>query len=511
MNNDNMNDNQNEVIENGQNEAVEAVQTTAVVKNPKNTNKKPRINKNTLKYGSTALITLAIFVAIAIVLNIIASMLDLKIDLTANKLYSMDDKSKEIISKVTKDVTIYGLYDDKQVSSTDSQNNFVQLLKQYAGTNSKIHVQYVDPDKNPGFIKKYSNSENTSIAKNDYIVECGKKFKIISSTDMYTTEVDQNTFETNITGSNAEQEFTGAIKFVTADKTPTIYFVSGFGEASLDSDLTNMKKILQNNNYVVKPLNLISVTKIPSDATMIIDVAPQRDISIAQRGIILDYLHSGGKAYFMFDSLGSDPAMENYDFILKDNALSLGHDRVVETDTGRQYAKNNAYFVSEVPGGKVVPQSLQVLLNSSRSINQLKNDKEYITQIPIVTTSETALSNPLTSKNNRNLKGTHNIAIAVENQSAKSKIIAMGNGNFITDNVIQNNPLYQQSIYYFFSSLSWMDGQKNETIIQPKSFAAQTLNITNDESYVFAAISIVVMPLLILGFGIFIWARRRHL
>ena len=122
-----------------------------------------------LKYGSNSVILIAAVIIIALFVNIIVTMADFKVDLTANKLYSLSDASKSILKDLKQDITIVGLFDKTKVSS-DEQKAVVDLLSQYQKYNH-IKVMYVDPDKNPGIIKELDPENTMDIQSEDFVVK----------------------------------------------------------------------------------------------------------------------------------------------------------------------------------------------------------------------------------------------------------------------------------------------------------------------------------------------------
>src|SRR6266550_5251303 len=84
-----------------------------------------------------------LIVAAVVVANVLADRYDKSYDGTANKRYSLSDQTKKIVQQLTQDVNI--LYFDQSTGYGQAKD----LLDQYAKLSSRIHVDYVDPDKSP--------------------------------------------------------------------------------------------------------------------------------------------------------------------------------------------------------------------------------------------------------------------------------------------------------------------------------------------------------------------------
>jgi ABC-2 type transport system permease protein len=235
-----------------------------------------------IKYGTNTIILIAAVIAIVVILNILVGMADIKWDLTPNKLYSLTDTTKDILKNLEKDVIIYGLFDDGVVG--DDYKEVTQLLKHYEKY-PRVNIEYIDPEKNPTIIKELDPDNIIDIQKHDFIVKSGNKVKKLEYYDLFSTRFDQQSWREYKVGSTAEQGFTGAIKYVTADKTPVVYFTTGHDEYKIESDYQSVKTYLDRNNYDVKEINLVTQEKVPEDAELIIVGSPKRDFSKDEQDI----------------------------------------------------------------------------------------------------------------------------------------------------------------------------------------------------------------------------------
>lgn len=468
----------------------------------------------TFKYGTNSVILIAVVVAIAVILNILVDMAQVKWDLTPNKLYSIGDTTKKILKELDKDVTIYGLFDESKISSSSADKEFVELLDQYAKY-PHVTVEYVDPDKNPG-IKKQIDPDNvlTDISKSAFIVKCGGKLKNLSYYDLFSTYFDQQSFQTRVIGSSAEQGFTGAIKYVTSEITPTIYFTIGHDEKDIDKNFSSLKEQLVNNNYDVKPVNLVIEEKVPEDTEILVVASPKKDLTINEKDKIKEYLKNGGKAIFMFDFLELDPQFPQFENILIEYNLGLNYDKVKENDENRHWPQNPYVALLDVKSSKVMSENFNVLMANSRSINILKNIKEYIEVIPLAKTSGKAVGEQVDKSRGNDIVGPLDIAVAVEHKGWQkpSKIIVIGNSSFLEDRSADTfGPYFSNSIIFFLESVMWMREKKEDVIIAPKQYSQQWVDITAEQAKYMGIAVVVILPLIILGLGTFVYLRRRHL
>src|SRR5437879_1929163 len=85
----------------------------------------------------------AIIIAAVVVVSVLANRYNKSYDGTANKRYSLSDQTRKIARELNQDATIR--YFDQSTRYGSAKD----LLDQYATLSSKIHVEYVDPDKSP--------------------------------------------------------------------------------------------------------------------------------------------------------------------------------------------------------------------------------------------------------------------------------------------------------------------------------------------------------------------------
>ena len=72
--------------------------------------------------------------------------------MTSNKLYSIGEKTDEVLKELDTDVEIIGLFDESQIGSS-LYSQVIEFIKQYDSKSNKISVRYVDPEKDPAFIQ----------------------------------------------------------------------------------------------------------------------------------------------------------------------------------------------------------------------------------------------------------------------------------------------------------------------------------------------------------------------
>ena len=475
-------------------------------------------NKN-LKYGVNSIIVTVIVIALVVALNLLVGIPQVKFDLTPGHIYSIGNVTKELLNGLGNDIEIVCLFDELQPPSTYSISastaaDAMNMIKTYANY-PHVSITYVDPDKNPGYMRDLDPDGTLALSKGNFVVRRGIKAKKITLAELFETETNQQTYETYITGMKAEEVFSGAIKYVSALETPIVYFVEGHNETKV-SEFETLRKYLLNNNYLVETLSLAGLGSVPEDAKLLVFASPKLDLFPQEIDILSDYMkQSGGNILFMFDYDEYAADMVNFNRVLGDNANLMINNDKVRSEDDTEYITNDPYtIIYSSARNAVFTEPIQVLLNNSRSITRLMNTKEWLTTTSLLTTSALSVSEPV-DKAQEEKTGPLDVAVAVENKGGMkvSKIVAIGNGSFISDSAVNlyGSQLYQYNSRMFLYALRWMLGEQDTLTIEPKTNKSSVLTITQAEINVVGLFLIIVLPLLIMGAGLGVYLKRRHL
>ena len=146
---------------------------------------KDSMNKKYIKNGSYSVVISAVFVVIVLVVNMIVGSLPSKyteVDVSAQKLYSITDDTKNFLKKLDKDVTIYQV-----VQSGSEDETIKKLLEKYEEGSDHIKVEQKDPVVNPKFTSEYTSDD---VAANSLIVVCGDRSKVVNYSSIYESSID---------------------------------------------------------------------------------------------------------------------------------------------------------------------------------------------------------------------------------------------------------------------------------------------------------------------------------
>ena len=488
-----------------------------------NANKKEKkkftINKRSLRFGSYSFVLTVIVVAAAIILNAIIGVPQirerLKIDLTSNKLYSIGEKTDEVLKSLNEKVEIIGLFDETKMGDS-SYAQVIEFVKQYETRSNYIDVKYIDPDKNPGYIQNELDPEGLlGVEKYDFVVRSSKRAKVLSTYDIFDISYSSsNYYMPEVTGLNAEYAFTGAIRYVTSDNIPVIYYSEGHGEDDLEKDYSELVSSLELNGYKVDKINLATVEKIPDDASIVLFANPQRDLTSSELDKLAYYMENGGNTVFLMDPIQSNVKLTNFEEFLARYNISLGYDVIFEMAANKAAYGQPYYFLPTVENNSInsvlEPDKFNMSLIYAQSIQVLKNEKDWITVTPLLTTSSEAVGKPL-FEGDAEKTGPLYVAVAGENKgySKQSKTIVIGNAYFVSDDGMDMSNTGKK---FLLNSINWMQDNKDDIYIPVKRYSTPMLARVTQQTLTILFIGlIIVVPLVIMGAGVFVWLRRRHL
>lgn len=482
--------------------------------------KKNPFSSRKFKKGSFAVVFTCLVIVAVIVLNILVNVLQSKVpalsfDMTGQNLYELSQSSKDLVSKVDKEVVINVL--GKEDAYTQADENFLKanaLIKKYTAENDKISINYIDLQSNPTFVNKYPNENLTSFS---YIVTCGDRYKYLDvSGDLFTLGTDQTTGSTYVQESNVESAVTTAIYYVTSDNQTKVTVLNGFSGSSQGSNLTSLTSLLKSNNYDVQEINLLT-DEIPQDSDIAVLYQPTADLTDEAAKRITDYLSNGGKygknlfyvpTYTKLDS-------PNIDSILEEWGMSLGQGVVAETDQSYLPVNNYYFSIYDYEGNEYtsdIKNSKRYLMGAyTRPV--IINDASKVTAI--ATTSQSCAMRSFDADEDwdatQHIEGSFNAgAVSVRaGDEAKSTLTVWGSEMSFYSSWI-NSSTYVNSEYFvnLFNKLT--NRQDNGITIAGKNTQSAQLGIMSDQILFIGATFMYLIPAVVLVLGLVIWIRRRH-
>lgn len=465
------------------------------------------------KYGSFSAITAAIVIAALIVVNLIFSQFDLKFDLTKNKMYSISDTSKDIVSNLDSEVNIYALY------KTGSENSlFTEILEQYSAASDKVNVIYKDPYLYPNFTQKYDvNGEGIDLGS--IIVEKGDKFKVISENELVSYDYNYDSYESmtnpSVSSIDIEPQVTNAIRFVSMDSLPIVYYVNGHGEFNMPENLTAQ---LKSANYEIKELDLFNQEKIPEDCAALIMSAPQnKDYSEKESEIVKDYLAADGRGIVISFITQKMP---NFESIMSAYGIVNESNIILEGEPANMLQNSPIYILANIENSEATAEAsqrnLRVFSYPAQPLKQAET-KNSITIEPILTTSKKSYSKKMESSSPNfeegDEMGPFNVGVAVTDSyytdtNHTTKLVILGSIGFLDNSM--DSVVSGGNTGFILSCINWLNDSSDNVYITPKSLESESIVVDFASGIVILLVCCVVIPVGFFVTGIVVWLKRRN-
>lgn len=469
-------------------------------------------SKKMIGTGAFSAGMIVVMCAICVVVNLVVTALPAKytsIDCSATRLYSLTNDTKDRVSKLDEDITIYVLNSKK---SKDAKID--ETINRYKELSSHIKVKYVDPVTSPKFYQDYTDTTPTT---NSLIIESKNRSKVIDYNDIY--EYDSSSYyygyqsQSSITGYDAEGQITSAIEYVTmdADELPVIYQITGHNETEIGS---NFQSVVSKANANLKSLELFNEEKVPEDATAIIINSPTVDFNEEDAQKVIDYLNGGGKALIVGCYAYNDE-LANFNKILSAYNVSFKTGVIAENDSSKYY-QNPLYLLPTVETTDYTSDATDgyVFLAGSCAINY-PEDTDDVTYTKLLSTSDSAVlkkdwKNITTSKaEDADENGPFTTGLAVNDSSTGASIVVFGTPYVVDDSY--DNAVSGNNADMFKDVITSMTGNVElaSSVIPVKDYTLSNITINTLQAVVTGLIIMVAVPILLIIIGIVVWAMRR--
>ena len=442
-------------------------------------------------YSAFAGIILVAIVAVVVVMTDSIPSRYTKLDMTANKLYSLSDESKSLVKSLENDVNIY------LIAQSGSEDTLLKnTLEKYEGLSDKIKVTVKDPVLEPNFVSKYTSEQ---VSLNSIIVECGSKSRYVGYNDLYEQQYSQD-YSSQSVSFNGESKITNAIRAVSETEVTKMYIVNGHGETELDSQ---MAEVIKQNNIETEEITLLTAENIPEDASLLLIYQPQSDISADEKKLIDEYVTSGGS--LLLYTGYTDKSMPELNALMQSYGVEAQKGLVVEGDSGRALRGYNHYIVPSY-GTHDITEPLSesgyfVLSPISHAIKETDEDEGTDVTKLLTTSSKAYLKENIQDgstieKSPEDKTGTYTLGVAITKETdGNTGRIVWYSGQLMASSQV-NQMVSGGNQDLLLNSINWMCDRTENITIHAKELDTEYLNVSTKASRLWSTIFIfVITPL----------------
>jgi len=463
-------------------------------------------------YSGNLLLIVLLVLAILGLLNYFLSKNNYRADFTADKLHSLSDQSVTVLKALKEDISFTCFFREGNYGRAAMEN----LLKLYSYHSGRIKYAFVDPDKNPGLVKRYDVTQDGTT-----VIEAGDKESRITTT--------------------SEEDVTNALIKATRAAKKVIYFLEGHGEGSVDetgdNGFSTVKTELEKLGYEVKKQTLALADRFPQDCALFVVPGPQKDLVTNEYDTIRDYIKGGGRVLFLVDP--ETPTL--FPLFLADYGFKLENDIVVDTVSRLLGGDYFMPVVSEYETHPITERfGYATFFPLARSVEVSETKPEGATLTALAKTSPNSWSErELDEKEVRftqgkDVQGPVGLAAVAEikikpeepspapaeakpeeappseappQAEKEARIAVIGDSDFV------KNQYYGLSGNgnFFLNVANWLTEEADLIAIQPKTRTPRTIQLAPSQGRLIFLVSIVGLPLAVCLLGVSVWARRRSL
>ena len=461
------------------------------------------------RYGGNMVLAALLLLGILALLNFLSIRHSQRWDVTANRSFSLSDQTQKVLNNLPAPVHVIAFMSPGERQAEDVES----LLRNYqVRSDGKLSWEVIDPDANPGAARQFGIRQYNTL-----VFQMGDKRQ-------------------DATGLT-ESDLTGTLIKLAATAQPRVYFLTGHGERSTEGaapdSYSEMKRVLQGDNYVVEALNLLTAGSVPQDAAVVVLANPQNPLFPEEVQALNQYLDRAGHLYLLVDPRSA----ANVEQVVQRWGITFSTGLVVDR-------------ASSLPGDPLVPviqkytfhpitkdlqrDNVPVVLVEATNINVPADRTPGVTITRLAETSgdrsyvKAPEATGLDYVEGVDTVGPVTLAVAVEadapnapaspvpdpraRQGAapearpKTRAVIVGDSDFPTNNVLRL-PVGNRD--FFMNAVNWLSGSEELASIRPRPPEQRQLFLSTAQRNTIFFSTVFFVPLLMLAAGFLVWWGRR--
>jgi gliding-associated putative ABC transporter substrate-binding component GldG len=478
-------------------------------------------------------ITTGLIIAILLVVNLLSNEFHLRFDLTQEQQYTLSDATLNILKNLEEPVTVQAYFSKNlppQIAKT--RQDFQEMLVEYSNrADGNIQYEFIDPNKNETLENEAGQNGIRPVMINVREKDQVKQQKaflgaVISLGDK------RDVIPVVQPGTAMEYTLSTSIKKISIDVKPTIGFLQGHGEPSLN-EMPQLKEQLD-ILYNTKEVTLSDSTDIPQDVKTLVIVRPNDSIPFSQFSKLEAFLNRGGnlavainRVYGNLQNAFGSPVSTGLEAWLANKGVVVDDNFVVDAKCGSITMQQQQGFFTmqtQIPFpyipliGKFADHPLSkglenVMFEFVSSIKyQGDSTKKFI---PLAFTSDQ--SNEIKAPVYFNvqqqwtqadlpMKGIV-VAAAVEGKlsgNGRTKMVVIGDGDFVVNGAGQQpRRLQPDNVNLLSNSIDWLSDDTGLISLRTKGVTSRPIDELEDSTKTILKYSNFLLPiLLVIGYGV---------
>ena len=405
-------------------------------------------------------------------------------DTTQNALNSLEQGSVDALKHLQGplNITVYATEQDaKQGDVRKLVGEFVALYQRYKPDTS---LTFVDPVKEPEAVRKSGIRGN-----GEMVVEYDGRREHITTLN--------------------EQTLTSALLRLAHSKEHMLMYLNGHGERKLDGaanhDLGEFGKRLEQNGYRIAPLNLTIAQEVPDNISVLVITQPQTKLFAGETSKLLRFIERGGNLLWLLDAeplRGLEPVAERLGILLTPG--------IVIDPAAQQMNAPADWTLGTGYAPHPITQNFDLItvFPYARALG-MEDNQEWQRNILVegAVNGWVSLSRAPRFDKQHDIPGPVNLALALQRDVAEreQRIVVIGSGSFLSNAYSGNGGNLDLGV----NMLNWLTGEERLITLAPHTAKDGALTLSKNQLAVMSVSLLVVLPLLMIGVGGWLWWRRR--
>jgi hypothetical protein len=433
---------------------------------------------------------------------------DVHFDVTSEKAFTPSAEARRVVEGLTSDVELTYFY-QKQNPAGRAAKAMVEIM---ARANPRLRVRTVDPDQHPGLASKLGvRVYNVAVLENG-----GRRLHVVTTED---------------------RDIALGILRVTRTSVKTICFVAGHGEYDIDNfeyhthfegvqahshgaegaavvlmeqhGVGRLRRALESLGFAARKVTLVTAGRVPDDCAALVDADPRTRYAPSESDVLAEYLSRGGSALLFYDV--DFPVEPRLAAVLARAGVRVGEGVVVDP--------LDHYFTDEqmvaVPRYADHPITRGLALSFYPGVRPLEPVPDAgVTATPLFSSSVESYLRPVGGARVSvpAARRAHVLAVAAEGilpgePGAKPfRLVVVGDGDFASNSFFP----YMSNSDLTLAMLAWLVREERAPTMKPPVEVLPTVVLTNRQVQGIFAVTVLVLPGLVVGVGGVVWWRRRR-
>ena len=438
-------------------------------------------------FAVTTGVTVALFVAALVMINIAVWYNPWSLDLTASGRNRVSADTGAILRRVEHAVTLrqFGRAADPRVE---------QLLRGFAREMPHVTVEFVDVERERALATRHG-----VIKLGTVVVAAGDKFRKVE---------DPN-----------EQSILTAILQATSHEDRVVCFVTGHGERGLSDEsaggLGRLNATLEASNYRTERITLLE-TDVPAACAVVVMAGPRHEYSAGELERLTAYSRRGGRLAVLLEP---DPLPSLHDWLAPLGIEPLPRAIVDLSGAGRAVGGGARTPLAVGYGAHQITRGFEIatMFDDVRPLHAVERPAAGGRPVALAHTSARSFatmateSEPAFNATRGDTEGPFLLAAATaigpaSRPKEQFRLVVFGDSDFISNGYLRR----QGNRDFFLRSLAWLLGEEEATVVAVDERENRRLELTEQTRAWMYIVNLGLLPLIPLVAGVVVYIRSRR-